>query len=272
MWPQWLEAWLTPCPRAYRELGYLRELFGIRRRWRRWRTVWEPHCRRSRELLLRAARRCPAKRKAVLFGSGFLYDVPLVELAGLFGEVVLVDVIHPRSTRRAAGRLANVTLLQADVTGTAEAVWRVGRRPGEPLPRAKPDLFVGDAEVDLVASVNLLSQLACMPEAYLLRHGHAPAEVTAYARDVVAAHLDYLRRLPGVVAVLADVESLVVEPSARVRSRESTLRGEPFPWRGEEWVWPLVPVRPAYRVEGFHLRVVGIEDIKEAERRFSGQP
>ena len=273
MWPEWLEGWLTPCPRPYRALGYLHELLGIRRRHRRWRRAWAAHCQRSRELLLRAADRCPTQRKAVVFGSGWLYDVPLAELAARFREVVLVDVIHPRATRRAAAHLGNVTLLQADITGTAEAVWRVARCPGLPLPQAPaPELFVADAEVDLAASVNLLSQLPCMPEEYLLRRGtHSREAVADYARAVVTAHLDYLRRLPGVVAVVADVESLVVEITGKVRSRASTLWGVPFPWRGQEWTWPLVPVQPTFRVEGYHLRVIGVEDVKEAERGLSGQ-
>jgi hypothetical protein len=273
MWPEWLEGWLTPCPGPYRALGYVRELFGIRRRHRRWRATWTPHCQRSRQLLLRAAARCPTRRRAVIFGSGWLYDVPLAELAARFREVVLVDVVHPRATRRAAAQRENVTLLQADITGTAEAVWRVAGHPDQPLPQAPAaDLFVADPEVDLAASVNLLSQLPCMPEEYLLRRGvHSPEAVADYARAVVTAHLDYLGRLPGVVAVVADVESLVVEPAGKVRSRASTLWGVPFPWQGEEWTWPLVPVQPTYRVEGYHLRVVGVEDVKEAERRLSGQ-
>src|SRR5262249_15848495 len=152
------------------------------------------------------------------------------ELAAGFREVVLVDVVHPRATARAAARLGNVSLLRADVTGTAEVVWRVGRRPGEPLPRATPELFVADPEGDLAASVNLLSQLPCMAEEYLMRLGAHPREaVTAYARDVVTAHLGYLRRLPGVVAVVADVESLLVTPAGKVRSQASTLWGLPFP-------------------------------------------
>src|SRR5262245_54087219 len=113
MWPQWLECWLTPCPRYARELGYPRELFRIPGRFRGWKPAWQPHCQRWRALILRASARCTTRRKAVVFGSGFLYDVPLAELAAGFREVVLVDVVHPRATARAAARLGNVNLLRA---------------------------------------------------------------------------------------------------------------------------------------------------------------
>jgi hypothetical protein len=265
MFPDWLEGLLTPCPRPYRALGYLHELFGIRQRHRRWASAWGPHLERTRALLRAAAARCPARRKAVVLGAGWLSDVPVAELAAAFREVTLVDVVHPRATRRQARRWPNVRLLGADVTGTAEEVWRRARRRGADLPRATPTLFCDDPEVDLVASVNLLSQLPCLTERYLLRAGvHPPDAITAYARDVVVAHLGYLRRLPGVVALIADVEALTVSAAGRVVSRSTTLYGAELPWEGESWVWPLVPRRAAYPHHGAHLHVVGVVDVKRA--------
>ena len=55
----WLERWFTTCPPFLEEMGLLREMLGIRRRWEQHREAWEPHCRRSRQIL-DAAARCPA--------------------------------------------------------------------------------------------------------------------------------------------------------------------------------------------------------------------
>jgi hypothetical protein len=258
----WLDRWLTPCPLHLREMGYKRELFGIRRRYRQWGRAWGPHCDNTRRLLLSAVRRCPKRRKAVVFGSGFLHDVPLDELCEAFGRVVLVDLIHPFSTRRRARR-RGVALLSADVTETAEGVWLAVEKPGTPLPRSRPRLFLGDDEVDFVASVNLLSQLPCMPEQYLRRwHTHPPEQIAAYCRDVIEAHLKYLQALSGVVALVADVEARTVSQSGDEVARRSTLYGATMPFRGETWVWPLVPrkSRPPHHAE--HLVVVGVEDVK----------
>jgi hypothetical protein len=261
----WLERWRTPCSRPARALGYLRELHGIRRRHRQWASAWQPHLERTKGILRAAAARCPAKRKAVLFGSGWLLDVPLDELAGTFREVVLVDVVHPLATRKSVRRFANVRLLDADVTGTVEGVWARAHDPALALPRGEPGLFCGDGEVDLAASINLLSQLPCVPERYLLAAGaHPPEAIDAYARAVVQAHLDYLRRLSGVVALVADVELRTVSAAGRVLERSSTLYGAALPWRGECWVWPLVPRRPAYPHHGVSLVVAGIPDVKQA--------
>jgi hypothetical protein len=265
MLPDCLETLLTRCPRHLRQMGYLRELLNIRQRYHRWHAAWEPHCEQSRAVLRSAMARCSSHRKAVIFGSGWLHDVPLDDLAQTFQQVVLVDVLHPFSTRWRLPGQSNVQLLAADVTGTIEGVWQASRRKGAPLPRAVPDLFIGDTQVDLIASMNLLSQLPCLPEEYLTRvASHPPEAIRAYAHDVVQAHLDYLVRLPGVVALVADVESHLVSVVGRLVERISTLYGAKMPWEGVRWTWPLVPRRPAPPHHGQHLVVVGIEDVKTA--------
>src|SRR5262245_59341303 len=140
----WLDHWLTPCPLHLREMGYKRELFGIRRRWRQAAGAWETHCASTRRVILSAAGRCARRRKAVLFGSGFLHDVPLAELAAAFQRVILVDLIHPYSTRRRVSQYRNVECLGADVTGTVEGVWLAVERRGANLPVSRPRLFLDE--------------------------------------------------------------------------------------------------------------------------------
>jgi len=235
---------VTPCPRYVRAMGYLHEQLSIKARRDRCRQAWEPHLERTKDVIRAAVRRCPARRKAVVFGSGMLYDVPLSELAAAFAQVVLVDVVHPLG---AGWRLANVSALAADVTGTAKTVYRIGRRGGQSLPRVAPQMFCDDPEVDLVASVNLLSQLAYIPCKYLSERGTYPAEeITAFGRDLVRAHIDYLKRLPGVVTLVCDLERLTVDRSGALVERLSALRGVKLPWSGEEWTWDLAP-RPEAR-------------------------
>lgn len=262
-----LEYALTPCPRYVRRMGYLYEAVAIRARAARCRAAWAPHQERTRAVLRAAVGRCPRRRKAVVLGSGLLLDVPLDELAAVFREVVLVDVVHPLGTGWRRRRFANVRTVAADVTGVAEAVLAAARDPAAPLPRAEPTLFCDDGDVDLVASVNLLSQLPYRPATYLTRAGVHPAEaVDAFARDLVAAHLDYLRRVPGVAALVADVEELTVDTKGAVAAREDTLYGVPPPHGDEEWVWELAPRPEAHRHFSYHRRVVAVLDWKADER------
>src|SRR4051812_8223801 len=96
MLDEWVERLLTTCPRHLREMGLLREMLGIRRRWQKYGKDWQPHCQRSRAVVLEAIRRCSRHRRAVVLGSGWLHDVPLPELSLAFEEVTLVDLFHPR--------------------------------------------------------------------------------------------------------------------------------------------------------------------------------
>jgi hypothetical protein len=253
--PLWLQAWLTPCPRAARKLGYLREVLGIKRAFAWWGPAWEPHFERSRATIRQASARCTRRRVAVILGSGWLHDVPLDELAASFAEVRLVDVIHPLPIRLRVRRLGNVRLVHHDITGTTEAVYRVADDGTAALPLSQPTLFRDDPEVDLVASVNILSQLAYLHVEHLLGRPHARADVFAYARQVIRAHLDYLVAMPGVKACIADVSRLTLNRAGQEVEEVGTLYGEPFPWKGEEWLWRLVPraVQPPHDA---HLRRV----------------
>ena len=129
----------------------------------------------------------------------------------MFREVVLVDLIHPFASRWATRKLHNVKRVEADVTGTIERAYAVAWDAHLPLPRSEPTLYLDDPEVDFTASVNLLSQLPCMPMAYLQRqHVHPQEKIDEYARDVIRAHLVYLDRLPGRVALVTDFERLKI--------------------------------------------------------------
>jgi hypothetical protein len=262
---EWLERLLTPCPHWLREMGYLRELLGIRRRYKRWRWAWEPHCERSRQVIRAAMKRCPQRRKAIILGSGFLHDVPLEELCQSFAQVILVDLVHPLATRWRTRRGRNVHLVTADVSGTSQAVW-LAVEQRSPLPRATPELFVGDEQVDLVVSLNLLSQLPCMPEQYLNNaRSHTAEEIKAYCQDVVHQHLEYLRRLPGVVSLISDVEAMTISTSGAEIARHGTLYGVAFPFAGERWIWPLVPRKRTFPYHTEHLLVAAVQDVKEGE-------
>jgi hypothetical protein len=253
---------LLPCPWHVRALGFPRELRNIRRRYQRFRSAWEPHCQRTRDVLRTAVSRTHRRRKAILLGTGYLHDIPLDELAAAFETVVLVDVLHPFATRWAVRTRRNVHLLEADVTGTLREVWQAAGNARVSLPSSEPRLFLDDSEVDLIASVNLLSQLPCLPERYLLDAGaHPPDAIHAWARSVISAHLAWLQKFPAVVPVIADIEVATVDPSGQVVRRSNTLYGLPPPFTGSSWTWTLVPRAALPPYHATHLHVLATPDL-----------
>jgi hypothetical protein len=262
MLAEWFERLLTTCPRPIREMGYLHELVGIRKSGRRCADAWAPHFENGCNIIRSAILRCPQRRKAVIFGSGWLNDVPLDELADSFREVVLVDILHPFAVRRRVRRRPNVRLLTADVTGTIYPVYQAAHTGG-PLPESVPNLFVDDPEVDLAASVMLLTQVHYFQEQYLIQAGrHAVEEVAEFARSVVHGHFNYLKRLPGTVALITDVEHFMVSTTARVIRRFGLLRGLELPKEDAHWTWALKPGSPGVR-QGQYREVVGIINLKD---------
>lgn len=262
MFDELLDRMFTKCPPHLTEMGYMREILGIRARYQRWKAVWDVHCNHSKRLILEAALACPRKGTVAVVGSGWLHDVPLTELASLYSRVLLVDLVHPHSVRTHVKKFRNVELIDNDITGVLEGVFAVAHQKQKPLPPSKPVLFLGE-DIDHVVSLNLLSQLPCTSEHYLHKLDvHKDDVIQPWCRSLVRAHLDWLRELPGVVTLIADRELVVFDQEGREVRRKPTLYGEPMPFHGETWVWPLVPRRDKPPHHGEHLVVTGVADVK----------
>ena len=252
----------SPIPRHLKAMGYVRELTGMASRRKRRRTAWQPHLERTRSVIMEAADLCGKKERALIVGSGLLFDIPLAELSRRFREVVLADILHLRKVRKRAGQYPNVRLEQLDVTGVVEHVYALPRGKGaERLPERKPEFFIEEG-FDLVISANLLSQLPVRPNAYLSRRmkGLKNGVLQEFSRRLVENHLDWLASFPGVVCLIADLERLEYD-GPKLVSREGSLWGVALPGGGREWLWDLAP-RPelGHRFDIRH-RVVGFANF-----------
>lgn len=237
---EWLESLATPCPPPARALGYRTELIAIGARYRRCRAAWADHLARSRRAVETAIARAAGRDTAMILGSGRLLDVPLAALASAFRRVVLVDALHPPAVRLRVRRHANVELWLEDITGTAAALHRL--KPDEPLPPARSFAPLHDPRVDLVVSLNLLSQLGVLTGEWIERRlGRSSAAAEAFAADLVRAHLDDLARCRAAVCLVADIEWRHVGGAGELLECESSICGVSPPIADEEWLWPIAP-------------------------------
>jgi hypothetical protein len=255
----WIDTLTTRTPRPVRAMGYWKEVRGIRARYDRVASHWATHVANTKATILDGVGHCRQFRKAVILGGGLLHDVPLEELAATFHEVILVDLVHPRSSRRATAHLTNVTRVAADISGTIDRVYAISDDPSHPLPETVPTLFLDDPEIDYTASVNLLSQLPCMPMTYLHRRGgHATELIREYARGLIRSHITYLKSLPGIVTLVTDFERLKRTPMNSTVETRDLFFGERLPMWGQEWDWRLAPCPEADPRHHYDRRVVGI--------------
>ena len=248
----WLDYLAIPVPRHVRRMGYVRELSALRARRNRCREAWRPHLEHTREVILEAAARCERRRSALVVGSGLLFDVPLEALSRQFERVVLMDIVHAWSVHREAARFSNVRLLPLDVTGVVERCHALARRrSAAPLPQHAVDCLVGE-DFDLVASVNVLSQLPVVPNGYMSRRIRSltEADTRAFSRALVVNHLDWLCSFRGIACLVTDLERLCLGDGG-LASREGSLWGVRLPPGGRDWMWDLAPRPEMY----FHLDV-----------------
>ena len=250
---------VTPCPPIARKLGFPREMVSIMSRHGRCKKSWAPHLARSREIVREAIARTQGRRRAVILGAGLGYDLPLADLTGQFTEVLLVDLVHGPGIRLAAWRDRRVRLVTHDVTECLEELVAGGTEV------AQPRYLLGDPTVDLVVSLNIVSQLPTLPGHFLEDvAGRDEADADAIGRALVEAHFRYLQSFSGAVCLIADIERQILSPDKTIVETVPALRGASIPWAGESWTWDIAPLGeedPNYAVRN---RVVGIPSISEA--------
>ena len=242
MLTEWFTYLSTDCPPLARKFGYLRESIGIRSRFRRCRSAWRPHLENSRAALLESLHACNDFRTALVFGSGLLLDIPLVELASRFDDVWLVDLVHLPEVRRAARRHANVRCISRDVTGVLEQL-EIMSPKNMTLP--SPACFLENASIDWVASVNLLSQLPLLPQEWLQKHFPEidEAALEEWGERLMRKHLDYLSAFAAPVCLLADTEQTAYRQNGEVTEHADFaaklgLGQQAF----AQWRWDIAPL------------------------------
>ncbi len=245
-------------------MGFLTSTIQVRSRYKRCRDAWRPHLERTRAAILEAAKRATGQRVALLFGAGLLHDIPLRELSDHFEEVLLADIVHSLPNRLAALRFRNVRLLTVDVTGVMAQLSRLRRQPDAGLPTSAPGMFLEESRLDLVVSVNLLSQLGWVPGLYL-EATRSETMVADFQKSLVLAHLEYLRRLPGHVSLITDVRWHTRPHQSGPPPREwGVLQGVNLPEPDLSWDWAIAPAPERERGVDYAATVYGYLDWKRA--------
>lgn len=139
-----------------------------------------------------------------MLGSGLLLDVPLAELAARFRRLYLVDMVHLPSVRRQAAAHPGVSLVELDVTGTAQGLHGLLQQK-HPVALAELDALFARSpafpeleSADWLASVNLFSQLPLLPLEVAARLCPAAdeADLLRWQDQILGRHLDWLRHRP----------------------------------------------------------------------------
>ncbi len=237
--------WTTFAPERVRKFGYLHHLIALEFRHRRCAAAWEPHVRRCRNLIIKAADLCEQQNICVIVGSGLLLEVPLSALATRFEVVYLVDIFHMPSVQAEAKKHFNVKLLTGDVTGVFQAMKeRKAPGPKQPAPPARiPHL----KDADLIVSCNCLTQLyGPFTKHFEDERGFSELDTDKVAYEIMEKHAQAIaHEATGVGVLITDVERDVMA-GEKIVTRTNLLKGLSLPetathLHNEEWEWLLAP-------------------------------
>lgn len=247
MFARFFRNFLTSCPSAARQLGLLHEHEEIAKRHQRVRAACAPHLAESRKIVIEVANMCPRHDRALIIGAGDCLDVPVSDLAGIFREVILADIVTSAEVRRwerqFPGRVRGMNWDASGALATLAAV-RATISPNE-----APDVFAQadlgappGGEADFIVSANCLSQLGLVP-------GHSLPACTKdkglpdrCAKAAARRHLAWLQERPGIRLLMTDAARLDLGPDGRQLKKETLHERFGLPKPDRTWRWNLAPI------------------------------
>ncbi|MCK4746382.1 MAG: hypothetical protein KAT15_05075 [Bacteroidales bacterium] len=254
---------MTDPRRMIRNMGFLKDQEGIMNRYLRERSHWEEHLERTRAFINGAFRDGSIGSVAVL-GSGWLLDVPLDSMVERYKQIYLVDIIHPPQIRRKVKDMANVEIIETDLSGgVIEQLWPIirskNRETGHqaldsitlspPLDHLSPDAFV---------SVNLLNQLDIILCDYLRKQGYfQQGSSNQFRSRLQAFHLEWITAKPG--CLITDTIEVSSDNEGK-ESHKSLLHTDLPPGiRSEQWGWEFDTTGSYRSGTRTHMEVQAIE-------------
>jgi len=220
-----------------KEMGFLKESIAMEARAKRCKHNWDDHYQNCQKAILSASNRSVQKRTVLVFGAGSLHDVPLGILSAQFEKVLLVDLVFLKSARRLANEFTNVELIEHDVTESLE--WM---HQGQLLVQS-PMAWLDDSTIDLVISLNLITQLPLIPVRWLMEHFEvSEAEGDVIGKQLIFAHLHYLQSFNGEVCLIADRLGIEFDETAQEIDRFDPWWDIESPKSAISWEWELVPL------------------------------
>jgi hypothetical protein len=202
---------------------------------------WENHEEHCRGFIIKALEFYKPEKVTVL-GSGWLLELPFVELIERTGSICLIDIIHPPDVIAQIGNYKNVELIEQDVTGgLIEDIWqKTGRYPFLKKLRSLENIIIPEfkpaSDPGLVISLNILTQLETLIVDFLRKWSKIKKEEFNFFRtEVQRKHIDFLMKHRSVL--ITDYAEVVINKSGSVRTIPTLVTDLPSSKISEEWIW-----------------------------------
>ena len=227
--------------RMLNRLGYFDYQSGLIYRHLNQESGWDSHLEKCRRYIIRAIDEYKPEKVTVL-GSGWLLELPIAEMVEKTGKVSLVDIIHPPDVVKQAGEIANVELVESDVTGgVIEQVDKKIRNNS--FFRKATDLegiiipdYIPESHPGMIISLNLITQLEVLPVRYLKKKAHiSDEELFLFRKAIQDSHIRFLSKYKSVL--ITDFEEVITEKSGVVKEIPTLIADLPDGRDREQWTW-----------------------------------
>jgi hypothetical protein len=245
-------------------MGVLQELIAVESRADRLKSSWQEHLDLTRLTILEQAQNQSNSRpnKLVVLGAGLLNDIPIKELAEIFKEVILVDLVFMQSTINQLKSFDNVAFVELDITANLKTLYQtvLDFKLNKNIPELNtrinsiinyvPDFFISDSSVDMVISLNLLSQLPICIEQWISKQ-KIDYDFSGFYKSLIKNHLEYLRRLQANrknIVLISDTQKQILNKQNELLAYESSIQDLIVQdhFKGAEliktWDWLLAPI------------------------------
>lgn len=231
----------TSYRRMLNKLGYYNYHNALLNRSLNQKGGWDSHCDRCRNYILKALD-CYKPEKVTVLGSGWLLDLPLVEMAEKTGKVCLIDIIHPPEVISQTGTLRNVELSEEDVTGgLIEEVWqKAGKYSFFNKLKSLDDITLPEYSITsdpgLVISLNILTQLEFLLIDFLKKRSVIREEEFNLFRSAIQKkHIDFLKKHRSIL--ISDYAEVFLDKSGNTTTIPTLMTNLPHGQFKEEWTW-----------------------------------
>lgn len=202
---------------------------------------WNTHLTNSRNFILKSLEICKPKIVTV-FGSGWLLDLPLLEMNEMADEINLVDIIHPPEVKSQVADMKKVILREDDVTGgLIEEVWKKASHKTflnklRSIEEINVNKYKPGFDPGLVISLNILTQLETLPVEFLRKKSNADeVNFIQLRKKIQQSHLSFLESNKSVL--ITDCAEVITESSGRTSEIKSVLIDFPEGRLREDWTW-----------------------------------
>ena len=223
---------------------------------------WDNHNEHCRSFIIKALDFYKPEKVTIL-GSGWLLDLPLVELIEKTGKVRLVDIVHPPDVISQTRSLKNVELVEQDVTGglIAEIWQKTGKysffNKLQSLGNIIIPEYIPDCDPGMVISLNILTQLETLLIDFLRKRSKIrEEEFIRFRTEIQNKHIDFLKKYKSVL--ITDIIEIFTDNSGNVTGKPTVIADLPDGQYKEQWNWHFDLVRSDYYTKRSVFKVAAL--------------